>query len=386
MIRERVIAALDEATVVRLAQDLIRADTTNPPGRELSLARRLQAWAEGAGLETALYPMDEDRGSLLVRLRGSGERAPVAFAGHLDTVPVIRADWTHDPHAGIVVEGMVYGRGASDMKGGLASALSAAAVLARHRVPLKGDLLIACTADEEVACRGAQDLLRRGVLQGIAHLIIPEPTDLEVWVAEKGALWLEVRSQGRAAHGSAPHLGVNAVLPLARLACVLADLPLPHPRHPLLGSPTISVNLIEGGTKVNVVPAEARLQVDIRLLPGQDLGEVRREVERRAREAAGPQVSVETLVAWEAVETPPEAETVQIVRRSVEAILGQLPRLGGAAYFTEGGVYAPGLQVPMVICGPGDPTQAHQTNESVRGERLLQGARAFALMALDMLT
>ena len=389
--QEAILTYLDEAEVLELTQAMVRVNTSNPPGGEFALAEGLRTWAREAGLEGESFPLGNGRGNLLLRLRGVGDRPALAFAGHLDTVPVGEEPWRFGPHSGTIDDGRLYGRGASDMKGGIAAALAAASAIARSRTPLLGDLFIAATADEEVGCLGATDLVKRRALEEVGALVIPEPTDLQVWIAEKGALWLQIKTLGKAAHGSAPHQGLNAILPLARLTCLLQNFKLPHTPHSILGGPTLSVNTIAGGTKVNVVPAAATLEIDIRLVPGQDPEEVHRMVEDLVQQAVtetapGVQWVMETLALRPPVETAADAGLIQVVRECVEAVTGMAPQIGGASYFTDAAILVPALQIPVVICGPGDPAQAHQANESVEVRKLLEAARAFTLIALRMLT
>lgn len=200
---------VDEPLIVDLAQAMVRTETANPPANERRLAEMLAARARSLGLEAEVRPLEADRANLLLRLGGTGERPPLVLTGHLDTVPPGPEPWSRPPFGGDLADGRLHGRGACDMKGGVA----AAAALARARPGgLRGDLILALTAGEEVDSCGAQALVRGGDIPTPAGLLVAEPTNLGLYTAERGLLWVEVLFRGKAAHGSSPHLGVNAIL------------------------------------------------------------------------------------------------------------------------------------------------------------------------------
>lgn len=374
----------DPEEVTDLTRKMVRANTVNPPGNEVALARALQAWAEARGLTATLQPLDAERANLLVRLPGVGGAPSLVFNGHLDTVPPGELAWRHDPFGATVEGDRLYGRGATDMKGGLAAMLAAAAALRRGGARLRGDLVVACTAGEEVDSVGAKALAAAGTLSPSA-LLISEPTDLAVAVAEKGALWLEVSTAGRMAHGSAPHEGLNAILPMARLVSALGTLPLPAGGHPLLGRSTLNVATIRGGVKTNIVPDRCVLTLDIRTLPGQDHGAILDAVRALLAEALrgepGTTGQVRALNDMPPVETPAADPFVACVREVAADLLGEARPPGGVAYYTDGAILAPTFKVPLVICGPGEPSCLHQTDEWVRLPRLAEATRLYAEVA-----
>lgn len=374
----------DPEEVTRLTRQMIRVNTVNPPGNEAALARTLQAWAEERGLEAGLHPLAPERANLLVRVPGVGGAPPLLYNGHLDTVPIGEQAWRHDPFEGRVDGDRLYGRGATDMKGALAAMLGAAAALKRAGARLRGDLLVACTAGEEVDSVGARALAAAGTLSPSA-LLVGEPTDLAIAVAEKGALWLEVTTTGRMAHGSAPQEGLNAILSMARLVDALGREPPAAGEHPLLGRATLNVATIHGGIKTNVVPDRCVLTLDIRTLPGQDHGAIADAVRGRLAEAVraepGTTGAVRVVNDMPAVQTPPADRFVACVREVAGGLFGETRPPGGVPYYTDGAVLAPTFRAPLVICGPGEPSQLHQTDEWVRLRRLGEAARLYAEVA-----
>ena len=200
---------------------------------------------------------------------GSGERPSLAWNGHLDVVPVgDPSNWAHGPWEGVVEDGRLIGRGSADMKGPVASALAAAAAIRRAGIDLAGTLTFHLAADEEhMGMYGTKVLWDRGMLEQDA-CIVGEPSDLRVGLAERGGAWITATARGTAAHGSQPHLGVNAIASMARLVLRLPEV-LPDREHPLVGRPTVNAAVITGGSAPNVVPDRCELVIDRRIVPGE---------------------------------------------------------------------------------------------------------------------
>lgn len=342
-----------------LAAELIRIPSESGDAEGMRAVQRRVAEAVGDGLP-----------GLRVRT-GGGERPwtllsfdPTArgpmIACHTDTVPVgDAAAWSHDPLGAEVADGRLWGRGAVDMKGGLAAGAAALVAAARDGAP--GHLLM--TADEEIGALGA-----RGAAQvlddvPVAGVIIPEATQLRVRVRHRGACWLRLTSRGRAAHGSAPHRGVNAVLRLA--GAVTALLPtVPLREHPELGPETASLGTFAGGIATNIVPDLATATVDQRTVGRPDA--------LLAHWRAGEGIDeVETLLDLPPLLTDPADPFVAALPAAVDP--------EPVTYFTDGSVLQaahPGL--PVVVWGPGEPERMHAVDECLEVERLREAAELFA--------
>ena len=271
----------DEA--VSLLQRILQTDTTNPPGNELEAAQILDDFFRAHGIETEVDEFLSGRANLLAKLPGEGRDVPsLMLCGHMDVVPAGGLAWDADPFAAELRDGKIYGRGASDMKSGLAAMAVALANLKQEGTALPGDVLFAATAGEEVDCRGARRFVERGILEGVGAVVIGEPTRGDVIPAHKGALWVEIKTRGESAHGSAPEAGINAIEHMHHvLGELLQNFRFEVDPDPALGEPTLSVDRIERGVAVNVVPAECRLQIDIRTVPAQDHGEILQDLEQR---------------------------------------------------------------------------------------------------------
>ena len=284
----------------------------------------MAGWARDAGLGADVLEDTPGRPSVLVRAPGSGGGRTLLLCGHLDTVSV---EGMTDPHTPRMDGDRLHGRGAYDMKAGVAAALVAARDAAG--LGLAGDVVVAAVADEEHASLGVQEALR--ALRADAA-IVTEPTELEVIVAHKGFVWSEIEVTGRAAHGSRPHLGTDAIVKTGRVLTELGrlDESLAAREHPLVGRGSVHASLIEGGVEMSSYPARCVLGLEHRTLPGTTREDVERELDElleRCR-AEDPELEAErrTLLVREPFEVDPGAELVGVVRDAAAEITGPRPR------------------------------------------------------------
>ena len=333
---------------------------------------------EGAGFELRFYEFAENRTTLIARLAGSGDRLPICFTGHLDTVPLGASSWTQDPFAGERDGDRVYGRGSSDMKSG-AAAITAMALRIANLRERKGAIQLIFTAGEETTCEGAHHIAGlHGVIGSAGALVVGEPTANAPWIAHKGCVRFRLKTQGVAAHASMPEKGINAIYKAAEVVKKLAQFDFAVPSHPLLGAPTLTVSTIAGGTAINVVPEEALIGVDIRTLPGQDEKDIRKKLEV----AVGPDVIIQRLNGAASVATDPGHAWVQDAFDVLEKVSGKRAAAGGASYFTDASVLTPALgNPPTLIMGPGEPEMAHKTDEFCHGSKILVAAEAYFAIA-----
>lgn len=382
---DRVMVDVDRDAVVELTRELVRFRSVNPPGNEQEVAEFLARRMTDIGMEVEVQPLMEGRANVIGRIRGEGA-GHLVLTGHLDVVPPGGQEWQRDPFSADVVDGRIYGRGSCDMKGGVAAMVVAADSLLRSGFRPKADIILACTAGEEAGMLGALAMVEKRSLQGSRYLVVAEPSDLSVFIGEKGVLWTRIRALGRTAHGSMPWLGVNAISYMARLVLHLEEYPFPWRESALLGQPTVSVNLIRGGNKINVIPDLCEIEVDMRTVPGQEHEEMlsclRSEVEATAKEYH-PDLRVELEVENDKppVETSRSEPLVEAIVQSVRAVRGTTPEIGGVAFGTDAACLSPGFEIPMVICGPGAPGMAHQPDEYVEIEQLVQAAEIYADLA-----
>lgn len=375
---------------VALASWLIQQNTTNPPGNERPLLQSLDGRLMRQGFETRLIDyLEPGRAQLLARLPGAGESAPLVLSGHVDVVPAGLNPWERDPFSGAVAKGQVHGRGACDMKGGVAALIAAAEAAAAAGRPRSGDLWLVLTADEERNCLGAEDLAGAGLLPAKASCIVAEPTDLHLYLAEKGAFWIAVEVRGRTAHGSAPHCGINAVDAGIRVVeRWRAAYDGAAVEHPQLGRPTLSVNLFSGGVKTNVVPDRCRIEMDMRTVPPMDHGRLLETLRQIAAEEAGrsgAEITVSVLSDRASVASDSGSRLALSLARAVREIADVDPAPRAVPYCTEMCIWQPFLGWECVICGPGSPSMAHMPDECVPVQQLEFATAIYTRVIEDLL-
>ena len=343
-----------------LTRKLISFNTINPPGQERDCAEYLARLLEDGGFNVTLYEFSERRTSLIAQIGSYGDKAPICFAGHMDTVPLGGNRLEKDPFSGEVDGDKVFGRGSSDMKGGLAAMVVAALRLA-NIANRKAGITLVCTASEETGCQGAHHLAKLGnALREAGVLLIGEPTSNYPLVGHKGALWLEVSTSGVTAHGSMPEQGENAIYKAAQIVTQLQAYKFDISPHPLLGAPSLNVGTISGGMNINSVPDRAVIGVDIRTIPDQR----NRDVYENLQSYLGQEVEIERIVDAGSIITEPGHDWVQEVFDIMEPFCRKRPVARGVTYFTDASVLTPAFgNPPTLILGPGEPAMAHKLDE-----------------------
>jgi acetylornithine deacetylase/succinyl-diaminopimelate desuccinylase-like protein len=276
------------------------------------------------------------------------------------------------------------------MKGGIASFIHALSTIERSKMRLRqGAVVLHLVSDEESHGRqGMGFLTQKGGIRGDAALV-GEPTDLQPVIAQKGALWLRISTLGRSAHGSRPHLGVNAVEEMMKLMERLNLIPL-ETEHPLLGKPTLNVGTIQGGTKINIVPDRCEIEVDRRMLPGEKKEEVLEKMKETldSLQSQDPffRYRMEEIDFAEPCEVNPEEEIVKTAVDAIQEVTGKKPPLRAFSGFTDSRFYVNQCHIPTLIFGPGEVDQSHTTDESVEVEALVQAARIYGLILINYLS
>jgi len=333
------------------------------------------------GLEVKLLKHSSSRASVLAILRGSGQVPALLYSAHLDTVPLGAEQWIHEPFAAETLDGKIWGRGSADMKGGLAALLVMAKIMANSGLSIKGDLIFAITAGEEVDSLGAKSVASYPDLGPVQAIIVPEPSYNDIYIAEKGALWLEISTYGKTAHGSMPALGKNAVMMMVELIKGLENFFIPFESHAMLGGFSMSINTISGGIKTNVVPDRCVVSIDMRTVPGQDHHDIMARFQGLIKDLGKHdpdfKASIEITNDRPPIETSPKEPVVKMMVNIVADITGEIPIPKGVNYYTDAATLAPAFKAPMIICGPGHPGLAHQPNEYVEIEKLVQAAKIY---------
>jgi acetylornithine deacetylase/succinyl-diaminopimelate desuccinylase len=384
-----VVDRVDQDEVLRFAQRLISTPSENPGGSEEEVAEVAVGILEGLGGRPQIVRGEEGRPSVVARI-GTADRPALAWNGHLDVVPTgDPSTWRHPPYGAEISDGRLIGRGAVDMKGSIASALAAVSAIRRAGVELAGRLDLHLVADEEMAGQhGTNVLLEQGFLDQDAA-IVGEASELTIMLAERGGAWVTATARGRAAHGSRPHEGVNAITSMSRFLLAIEEV-LPDVEHPLVGRPTVNAAQIEGGSAPNVVPDLCSVEIDRRTIPGErDQVAVLAPFEALAGRirADHPEVDLSfELKLWlEAAETAPDGAIANACRDAVRAETGAEPVDAGFTGITDARYYINQRNIPTVLLGPGSLGAAHTADEFVETAELVTAARVFARVFLDFL-
>ena len=364
----------------RLLQDLVRLPSVNPMGRTVTgdifhehrVTDYLEQFFCGLSVGYERRPVAPLRDNIVARYESPGAKQTILLEVHQDTVPV--DGMVIDPFAGEVRDGKLYGRGACDVKGGMAAMLTAFARLVRDKPAGAATVLLACTVDEEHTFYGVQQLMKEGVRADMA--VVAEPTRLQIVDAHKGVVRWKVRTEGRACHSSRPEDGVNAVYRMGHVLPVVEQYAaqlMQTTAFPRLGTPSLSVGRIDGGVSVNTVPDGCVIEIDRRLLPGEDpraaWGDFR---EHLLAKSPVPVVCEPVWLACPALGSELADEVRRRLGAAIDAVEGRhevlaVPFGTDASSIAEAGV-------PAVVFGPGDIAQAHTKDEWVELDQIDRAA------------
>ncbi len=347
--------------VIGLLHQLIEIDSVNPSlsaggAGEDAIAAFVEQWALAAGLRVERVETAAGRPSVIVRGGSASGGRRLLLCGHLDTVGLAGVRDALIPR---VAGDRMYGRGSYDMKAGLAAALVACREAAGASV--RGEVIVAAVADEEHSSIGIQDVLPR-LLADAA--VVTEPTEMTIALAHKGFVWTEIVIEGIAAHGSRPHLGVDAIMRAGPVLVALEQLDrsLSTRVHADLGPGTLHASLISGGTEESTIPERCVITIERRTLPGESVADIETEVAEllgRCREADPTLVvSSRVTLAREPLQTEVDAEIVQTLIGASAAVTGAASQTGAMSYWTDAAFIA-AAGIPTVLFGPaGDGAHA----------------------------
>lgn len=340
-----------------LLRQLVAIDSVNPDlvaggAGEGNIARFVADWLERAGLEVTLEEAAPGRPNVIGVARGSGGGRSLLLNAHMDTVGVAGMERPHDP---VIVDNRLYGRGAYDMKGGLAAIMVAGAEAKQQR--LRGDVIVTAVVDEEYASIGTEAIAKRWKADAA---IVTEPTELEICTAHKGFAWFTVETSGVAAHGSRPDLGVDAIVKMGKVLIGLEALEdglrSSGIKHRLLGTGSVHAALIEGGQEWSSYPERCRLAVERRTVPGETLELLEAELATILASITDSdpdfRATVQTGLAREPFEISEDEPIVRTLWSHARATLGHEPGFGGASGWMDSALLA-AAGIPTVVFGPG---------------------------------
>jgi succinyl-diaminopimelate desuccinylase len=362
---------------------LVRAQTTAQKG-ELSAAEVVLSEFGRSMIDARIDSWGQSRANVVAHIRSADTRPALLFACHLDVVGPGEEDWKYPPFDGVESNGKIYGRGAADMKGGIAAAVTAISQTVEAGVSLQGDIIFLGAAGEETDSCGAKRFVAE--LSGLAKVggvIIPEPTDFQIVTAHRGMLWLEITTKGKAAHSSSPLLGVNAISLMKDVLAELDNFRIPFEPHEILGECSMSINTIAGGQALNVIPDKCSIGIDIRTIPSQNHQEISNSLANifTKLKTKNPQFNADISIIREVgpLETDSNCDFV----RDLCSVVGVIQTK--AVGFTTDGPYFASLGAPVVICGPGDPEVCHKVDEHIEISDVEKAAEHYKNIILKFL-
>jgi len=389
--------------LVALTRDLVRIPSVvkpgDPDGNEAAVAAFVERWLAKEGFAVDVQEVARCRPNVVAWLGEPRNGRSLLLEGHTDVVTEgDPAAWSRPAFGGDIDAGRIWGRGAADMKGGLAAAMIAAAAIKRSGAPVGGRLVVGALVDEEGDMLGVRHFAGTPLGRALTAAIICEPEQNELCLEQRGVVWARVTLRGRMAHGAMPEAGAN---PLAAAGTLVRHAPrleqrlrrlCRRSRHlkPPTVTPTVVRGPVDGLPQANVIPATAEVVLDVRLTPGPDAQTITAEIDAVCRTVADAHRGV--TVDWRPINGFRSATEVSrsepLVRSMVAAVktaTGRRPVFGGVPGSTDGTILRETLGIPIVTCGPGHRLIPHQVDEYVEIQELVDAARIYTVSALKYL-
>lgn len=391
---KKAIGCIDEEEAITFLRSLIQIDSVTNTGNEKAVADAIKNCLKESNVTIVTDFISDKRENLIVSYpnlkQHNNDEKTLIFSGHFDTVPPGSVTWKHSIFDGEINENKLFGRGASDMKSGVAAMILAIECLAKAQVNLNGHLRFVGTVGEEVDCFGAKRVIKNGQIDQATAIVIGEPTSNQVKIAHKGVLWLKISIFGKTAHGSMPSLGVNAILGMNDFINELKKYTIQYDHHPILGGSTINIGLIQGGVGTNVVPDLCSIYLDIRTVPGQNHTDIIKDIKRLLDNITSQNsmtYQVEPINDLACVQTAADNPFIKLAKHTNISLFNNHEPAGGVNYYTDGSIFRQALpQVPILIYGPGEPQTAHQPDEWVDLQKYIDSIKFYIKLAVDYLS
>lgn len=346
---------------------LIQTNTSNPPGNEMNLINKILNYFV-QDIDYEIINHGNNRGSLVITIPGTNPQS-IALIGHIDTVPVSNpTEWKYPPFEGYMEDGYLYGRGSSDMKGGVTSMIMVGLHFIENKITPFNTIKLIFTADEESDGIGISKIRDKGFLKNVNRIFITEPTNEKIGISEKGALWLNIKVIGQESHASKPDRGLNSIQRLFDMINSIKEIIDFERSDKFLGNATCSITTFNAGVKTNIIPSLAEATLDIRTVPGinhQDIINSSNDI--------GNKMVKEGLIKDFSIEVTNNRASVVIEQensfiKSIEDVYQKLAyEVGykGLYFYTDASQIIPYENIPFAIIGPGEEEMAHQTNERI---------------------
>ncbi len=378
--------SVNKDEVIELAQELIRAPSANPPGETRECANIILNKFHEVQIDAEIIEGKKGVCNVLARLPGRRKGKTLLLNGHIDVVPPGEG-WMVDPFGGEIQGNKIYGRGASDMKSGIASMMAAMIDVKRSGAHFGGEIIFMAVADEETGSEfGTIYLLKKDIGKNADFAIVSEPTNLRVELGNRGLRWIDVTVRGKACHAGRPWLGINALSYGAKLVEAIHSIKFKIRNEAFeIPEPGISVTMMNGGTKGNIIPDRCNLTLDRRMIPGETTETVMKEVQEiidpLMEKEKGLKIEMKMRPNyWDPYLISEEEPVVQATIESVKEVMGKRPEVGGKGASTDASHLFHLGGVPPVLFGPGNPYLSHQVDEHVAIDNLLFSTEALILI------
>lgn len=395
---KEVLNQINSSDVIDLAKELIRIPShRDTQGEEERVGRFLVSHLQKEGINSHLQEVADNRSNVIAKVEGSSKTGGLILNGHLDTVPP--SEKMREPYNPKIEDNKLFGRGAVDMKGGVAAMAHALIAIKRADIKLSKDLIFTGVIGEESGSPGTKHLLKHGPKAEMA--IVGEPTNLNIVVAHKGIERLRILLSGKAAHSSRPDLGVNAITNAAKVIKAIEDKIVPilnTYNHHMLGKPTLNIGFIRGGEeRPNVVPSRCEIKIDRRWIPGESIPDILKEFQDVLDGLHSKDEKFQAIVERDPtqglIETPHKPldvsnrkNLIDLLKASLLKLDNQEPEVVGVDYWTDAALLNNKGGIPTAVFGPGSIDQAHTDSEFIDLNQLTTAARAYTLIGLKKCT
>ena len=382
---------IKEKDITNLAQELIRIPSDEIAG-EQEVCEYLSDILKSLGMKVRLQEVLPKRPNIIAEVLGGNDGKSIMFNGHIDTVPIGNIEkWNTDPYKAIIKDSKLFGRGATDMKGSIASMIIAIKYIMNNVENFNGKIIFTGVMAEETTGLGTQKVLEENIKTDMA--IVGEPSDEKIYRAHKGTIWFNIFTYGKLEHSSESDTeSNNAIINMMRLIEEINKISkeLEGKNNSLVGHPSINVGLIEGGTKQNMIADSCKVSIDRRILPEEEPNEILDELRVRFDNLRlidnRLKFNIEKDTIREAVEVSESEPIVQEVKRAVNKILNINPIVSGMKATTDMSILVNQGNIPSVIYGPGFIKQAHTIDEFIEVERLVESSQVYAEVLVNILT
>ena len=382
---------IKEEDITNLAQKLIRIPSDEIAG-EQEVCEYLSDILKSLGMKVRLQEVLPKRPNIIAEVFGGNNGKSIMFNGHIDTVPIGNIEkWNTDPYKAIIKDNKLFGRGATDMKGSIASMIIAIKYIMNNVENFNGKIIFTGVMAEETTGLGTQKVLEENIKTDMAK--VGEPTDEKIYRAHKGTIWFNIFTYGKLEHSSESNTeSNNAIINMMRLIEEINKISkeLEGKNNSLVGHPSINVGLIEGGTKQNMIADSCKVSIDRRILPEEEPNEILDELRVRFDNLRlidnRLKFNIEKDTIREAVEVSESEPIVQEVKRAVNKILNINPIVSGMKATTDMSILVNQGNIPSVIYGPGFIKQAHTIDEFIEVERLVESSQVYAEVLVNILT